>query len=148
MLFFAPVSCFALAAAEIDRRKEVAQSREIELCATHRSQSGRYGREILWHPDFAADCVAIVSDLPLPEVTAWLASELPGYANEGTPLDLTDYCYLADVLREGLANSPTPLARVRLERALMWVEQTGADILKPKPTLAPAEAVRSPALAA
>ena len=54
MLFFAPVSCFALAAAEIDRRKEVAQSREIELCATHRSKNGRYGREILWHPDFAA----------------------------------------------------------------------------------------------
>ncbi|MGI4862613.1 MAG: hypothetical protein ACRYFZ_01730 [Janthinobacterium lividum] len=148
MLFFAPVSCFALAATEIDRRKEAALAREIELCATHRSQNGRYGREILWHPDFAADCVAIVGDLPLSEVTAWLASELPGYANEGAPLDLTDYCYLADVLREGLASPITSLARVRLERALLWVEQTGADILKPRPAAAPAQAVPSPALAA
>ncbi|WP_229725043.1 hypothetical protein [Hymenobacter baengnokdamensis] len=142
-----PISCFLLPAAELQRRTELAEERAEALCVAHDRPEGRYGREILWHSLFGAEFVALLSDMPLPESRAWLAADLAGYAHEGQPLDLLDYAYLADILREGLADHPAPLVTLRLRRALAWVKQAGGQLLTasaPTPTQAVAGAVPSP----
>lgn len=121
------ISCFALPLAEYERRTDAAETREEQL-QTQYNNKGAYGREILWHPAFSAEYVAIVSGMPLTEVACW-HYHLDTWCLDKQPLDLLDYCFLADSLREGLANNPTPLAALRLGRALAWVEQAGTVLL-------------------
>lgn len=135
------ISCFALPVAEYHRRTDAAEQSEENKRIQNEKPDGNYGREIMWHPCFAAECVAIFSNMPLHEIGAWLLDCQATGLNEGRPLDLTDYCYLADVLREGLADNPTPLAALRLNRALVWVEQAGRALLPaPAPMHEPATA--------
>jgi hypothetical protein len=117
------VSCFGLPLAEFLRRTDAAEALEAAKRAEFGKPEANYGREIMWHPAFAAECVALLSNMPLPEITTWLREGLAETMHKGGSLDLTDYGYLADVLREGLASEPTPLAALRLARALAWVEQ-------------------------
>jgi len=121
------VSCFALPLAEYHRRTDAAEDLEEQMQA-HYNNKGAYGREILWHPVFSAEYVAVVSNLPLTEVSCWHHG-LDTWCHDKKPLDLLDYCYLADCLREGLANNPTPLAALRLARALAWIEQAAEELL-------------------
>lgn len=123
------ISCTALATAELHRRADLAESQQEAMQATYNRPSAVYGREIMWHPAYAAECVAQFSGMPLYEVGPWLLDCQADACNAGQALDLTDYGYLADVLREGLASNPTPLAALRLGRALAWVEQAGAALL-------------------
>lgn len=126
------ISCFALPVAELHRRYDVAEAQEEDKRKQYDRPDGLYGREIMWHPSFPAECVAMLSNMPLHEVGPWMQDCHADSHNEGKPLDFTDYCYLADVLREGLAGNPTPLAALRLARALAWVEQAGSALLTAK----------------
>jgi hypothetical protein len=130
------ISCFALPVAEYHRRLDEAEQKEDEKRIQHNQPDGGYGREIMWHHAFPAECVAMLSNMPLYEVGPWLLDCHADSHNDGKPLDLIDYCYLADVLREGLASNPTPLAALRLNRALAWVEQAGTKILVTQSVLA------------
>lgn len=121
------VSCFALPLSEYHHRTDTAEDLEEQMQAHYNNKSA-YGREILWHPAFPAEYVAIVCNLPLTEVSCWHHG-LDTWCHNKKPLDLLDYCFLADVLREGLANNPTPVAALRLVRALAWVEQAGTALL-------------------
>ncbi len=116
---------------------------------TAEQKKENHGREILWHPDFAVGCVQSFSCMPLHEVEPFFGGNLAQTLNVGRPLDRADYLYLADCLREGVADNPTPLAALRLARALAWVEQAAEALLptaQPHLTAAPFEA--APALAA
>lgn len=132
-----PISCFLLPAAEWQHRTDLAEDAADALCEKHNRPEGRYGREILWHGLFPAEFVASLGNMPLPEITVWLSC----LDNEGQPLDLLDYAYLADVLREGLADNPAPLAALRLRRALTWIKQAGSQLLAPPAQPTPAQAV-------
>ena len=143
------ISCFALPVMELHRRNDVAEQQEEDKRTQYSQPDGQYGREIMWHPSFPAECVAIFSNMPLHEVGPWLLDCHADCHNDGEPLDFTDYCYLADVLREGLANNPTPLAALRLSRALAWVEQAGTKLLATQVALlAPASEVAAHHMAA
>jgi hypothetical protein len=131
------ISCFALPVLELHRRYDVAEAEEEGKRTQYERPDGQYGREIMWHPSFPAECVAMLSNMPLHEIGPWLLDCHADSHNEGKPLDLTDYCYLADVLREGLASDPTPLAALRLNRALAWVEQAGTVLLAEQAALMP-----------
>ena len=112
------------------RRTEAAEAREEALQREHGNEFP-YGQEILWHPLFPAEYVAAVSRVPLTEVSE-VQENLADWANQGHALDYYDYQYLADTLRDALANEPTELAALRLRRALTWVEQASA-LLMPAP---------------
>jgi hypothetical protein len=131
------ISCFALPVAEYHRRLDAAEQQAEDKCTQYGKPEGQYGREIMWHRFFPAECVAMLSDMPLYEVGPWLLDCHADSHNDGNALDFIDYCYLADVLREGLANNPTPLAALRLNRALAWVEQAGTVLLAKQAALAP-----------
>lgn len=120
------ISCFALPVAEFLRRTDEAEDQEEQLREQYKQPSGGYGREILWHPAFAAEFCAIISKTPLYEVAVFLGTH-PFWREEA--IGRYDYDFLADVLREGLAGNPTPLAALRLNRALAWVEQAGTALL-------------------
>ena len=142
------ISCFALPDAEYNRRTDIAEEREEMLQVRYNRATGRYGLEIMWRPAFSAEYVAVVSKLPLHEISAWQHG-LASWANGEEPLDLIDYCYLADVLREGLADNPTQLAALRLERALAWVEQAGTTLLAEQTAVSPvASAIDAPLMTA
>lgn len=137
---FAPepvVSCAALSSAEYFQRTDAAERQALALGAQHNIAEAGHGREIIWHRDFPAELIATVSRMPLHEITQWLRVGEWGRVGEqqdadndrAALLDFTDYGYLADVLREGLANNPTQLAALRLARALAWAEQEGAALL-------------------
>jgi len=128
------ISCFLLPKAQYFSRLDAAEEREENLQVRYNRGTGRYGLEIMWHPSFSAEYVAVMSKMPLHEISTW-QDELASWANGGQELDLIDYCYLADVLREGLADNPTPLAALRLARALAWVEQAGTKLLATQSTL-------------
>jgi hypothetical protein len=131
------VSCFTLPGYEFHRRTATAQEKEDAQRLKYGHPNADYGNEILWHPSFAAELIASVSTMPLPEIAQWLQDGGLEETNhdhqtgeiECKPLDFHDYCYVADLLREGLANNPTPLAALRLARALAWVEQEGAALM-------------------
>lgn len=131
------VSCFALPEAEYYRRAQKAIDKEEGKRAKYNRPNANYGCEILWHPAFAAEYVAIVSGMQLPEIAPWLRTDgmrqevETGPASEGlfAPYDFYDCCYLADVLRDGLAGAPGALAALRLARALAWMERTGEALL-------------------
>jgi hypothetical protein len=142
------ISCFALPVAELHRRTDVAEQQEEDKRTQYNKPDGRYGLEIMWHPSFPAECVTMLSNMPLYEVGPWLLDCHADSHNEGKPLDLTDYCYLADVLREGLASNPTPLAALRLNRALAWVEQAGTALLAEQAALTPPMSEAAPAMVA
>jgi hypothetical protein len=122
------ISCLTLPMAELHRRIDAAEEQEEAKRAQHGQLTTAYGREIMWHPAFATECVALLSNMPLWEIGPWLLDCHADLVNEGRTLDLTDYGYLADVLREGLASNPTPLAALRLERALTWVERHATQL--------------------
>jgi hypothetical protein len=147
------ISCFALTQEQADRRVDAAKDYVEQLCLRNdkpveKASTSGYARETMWHPAFAAEYVALISKMSLYEVALW-GNGLAGWANNNKPLDLLDYCYLADVLREGLADNPTPLAALRLGRALAWVEQAGTKLLPTQAAmLAPASETPMPHLAA
>lgn len=142
------ISCFALPVEELHRRYDVAEAQEEDKCTQYNQPDGQYGREIMWHPSFPAECVAMLSNMPLHEIGPWMQDCHADSHNEGKPLDFTDYCYLADVLREGLASNPTPLAALRLARALAWVEHEGTTLLAKQVTLVGAPTGAAPLMAA
>jgi hypothetical protein len=142
------ISCLLLPKAQYFSRLDAAEEREENLQVRYNRETGRYGLEIMWHPTFSAEYVAVMSKMPLHEISTWQEG-LAGWANGEQELDLIDYCYLADVLREGLADNPTPLAALRLERALTWIEQAGTKLLATQSTLlAPASEVAAHHMAA
>jgi hypothetical protein len=141
------LSCFALTLTEYCDRLDAAAELEEQLQARYNNQH-TYGREILWHPAFAAEYVHIIGRMPLTEVACWHGG-LDTWCHDRKPLDLYDYAYLADVLREGLADNPTPVAALRLNRALAWVEQAGTALLAEQAILAPvASATDAPIMTA
>lgn len=131
------ISCFALPEAEYYRRAQKAIDKEKSKRAKYNRPNANYGCEILWHPAFAAEYVAIVSGMQLPEIAPWLRTDgmrqevETGPTPEGhfVPYDFFDCCYLADVLRDGLAGAPSASAALRLARALAWMEGAGAALL-------------------
>jgi hypothetical protein len=140
---------YGIAYAEYWNRIEAAE----ELAAQKQQDSGRpnaaYGTEILWHPDFAVGCVRSLSCMPLHEVEPFFGGNLAQTLNVGRPLDRADFLYLADCLREGVADNPTPLAALRLARALAWVERaTEALLLSEQPHLTASQFDAAPALVA
>jgi hypothetical protein len=140
------LSCFALTLAEYCDRVDAAKELEEQMQA-HYNNKHAYGREILWHPAFAAEYVAMIGKMPLTEVACW-HSGLDTWCHDSKPLDLLDYCFLADVLREGLADNPTPVAALRLNRALAWVEQAGTALLAQQAALLPQASEAVPHMAA
>lgn len=140
---------YGISSAEFWRRVDAAEDVEEQLEKESARRSKCFGYDILWHPDFATGCVRSVSCMGLYEIEPFLGGNLTQTLNVGRPLDRADYLYLADCLREGLADNPTPLAALRLARALAWVEQA-ADALLPsaQPHLAAALPEAAPALAA
>lgn len=140
---------YGISSAEYWRRTDTAED-----MAEHKQQNGgrldgAYGCDILWHPDFPVGCVRSISVMALHEIEAFLSGDLSQTLNVSRPLDRADYLYLADCLREGLVDNPTPLAALRLARALAWVEQAAEALLptaQPRLTASLSEAV--PALAA
>ncbi|MGI4738488.1 MAG: hypothetical protein ACRYG7_25245 [Janthinobacterium lividum] len=135
------ISCFALAEDDYNSRIDAAEEYVEQMCLHYnvpveKAATISYGRERLWYPSFPSEYVAAVSKLPLYEVAVW-HNCLSTWANDKKTLDLADYCFLADVLREGLASNPTPLATLRLNRALAWVEQAGTVLLAEQATMAP-----------
>jgi hypothetical protein len=133
------ISCFALPVAELHRRYDVAEAQVEAKCTKYNRPNGQYGREIMWHPSFPDECVAMLSHMPLHEIGPWMLDCHADSHNDSHPLDFTDYCYLADVLREGLANNPTPLAALRLNRALAWIEQAGTALLATQAVMTPTD---------
>lgn len=128
-----------------DAAEDLAEQREQE--STRLSKC--FGSEILWHPDFTAGFVRSISCMGLHEVEAFLSNDLANGLNGGRPLDHADYRYLFDCLREGLADNPTPLAALRLARALAWVEQAAdAPLPNAQPHLTASQPEAAPALAA
>jgi len=130
------ISCFLLPKAQFFSRLDAAEEREENVQLRYNRTAGRYGLEIMWHPAFSAEYVAVMSKMPLHEISTWQEG-LAKWANGEQELDLIDYCYLADVLREGLADNPTPLAALRLGRALAWIEQAGTKLLATQAALLP-----------
>ncbi|MDO7886007.1 hypothetical protein [Hymenobacter cheonanensis] len=139
------VSCYGLPHDEYHRRIDAAEDLQEQMQAQYNRPDGRYGREIMWHPAFADEYVASIGGTSLVEV-AVIHQKLASYYNQGRPLDLIDYGYLRDLLAEALADNPTPLAALRLARALAWVEQAGAALLATQAAPPPSEA--APALSA
>jgi hypothetical protein len=131
------ISCFNLPTSEHNNRINAAQDREEKKQIMYQKPTCCYGREIIWHPCFAAEFIGSISEIPLYDIGVTLRNAHLDW-NDKVAFDLLDYCYLADVLREGLANNPTPLAALRLTRALTWVEQAGAALL---PTAQPARSL-------
>lgn len=127
------------------QRTEAAEAREEALQQQHGNEHA-YGREILWHPSFPEEYLALIERMPLREISDFHA-HLAGLFNQNRPLDAHDYAYLADVLREALADEPTPLAELRLRRALAWLEQVDTTPALPWPT-PPTPAAPALALAA
>ncbi|MGI4872062.1 MAG: hypothetical protein ACRYFX_12895 [Janthinobacterium lividum] len=82
------------------------------------------GLHILWHPEFPSGLRLHCCDTPLYRLAIELPARLQAW-NNGQPLDWTDYRYLADVLRELLADAKTRQERLNLGRALVWVEDAG-----------------------
>jgi hypothetical protein len=141
------LSCFALTLNQYCDRIDAAEELEDQMQA-HYNNKHAYGREILWHPAFAAEYIAMIGRMPLTEVACWHGG-LDTWCHDGKPLDLYDYAYIADLLREGLADNPTPLAALRLNRALAWVEQAGTVLLAEQARLAPvASATNAPLMTA
>lgn len=123
------LSCLHLPLAEHERRVELAEELEEQIQLRAGRPNGKYGREIMWHPLFAAEFTAAVSGMQLPLIAAYLGHGLARDMNQGRALNLADYAYLADCLREGQADNPAPLPALRLARALAWVEQAGTTLL-------------------
>lgn len=123
------LSCLHLPATEYHRRVAQAEAMEEQQQQEYGQLDSQYGREIMWHPAFAAEFVTSMGNIPLREVGVWLDGYLAKDYNNGTALDLIDYSYLADVLRDSLAESSVPRAALRLSRALAWVEMEGARLL-------------------
>lgn len=127
------VSSAGLSTDDFLRRTEAAQERADALAEKYQKSliDNQYGCEILWHPRFGAYFLGMVRDTPLHETVSILNSDCP-WSNWGdTPpqLDLIDYGYLADLLREELAEATTVgKARLRLERALWWVETRAGQL--------------------
>lgn len=147
------ISCFALPQKQADSRVDAAEDYVEQMCLHYgrpveKASTSNFARETMWCPAFPAEYVALISKMPLHEIALW-GQSLAGWANHNKPLDLVDYCYLADVLREGLADTPAPLAALRLARALAWVEQAGTNLLATQAALlAPASEESTAHLAA
>lgn len=124
---------YGITRAEYGRRLDAADDLALQMREKYNRPDAHYGYDIMWHPDFPAACVESFSQMDLSEVEYFLSGNLAKDFYRGQPLDYADYAYLADCLREGLADSPTPLAALRLTRALTWAEQAGAALLPTAP---------------
>ncbi|MFD1873880.1 hypothetical protein [Hymenobacter bucti] len=144
------LSCARLLCDEFVRRVDLADDRAEELAEKHNGSAAKYGEEIIWHLSFPKAFVELVTMTPLQEVVSILDGDCP-WSNWGdTPeLGLVDYCYLADILRDALADKITAQAHLRLSRALAWVEETGTVLLAEQAVLTPvASATNAPLMTA
>jgi hypothetical protein len=126
------LSCADLTCDEFVSRIEPACELADELAEKNNRPEGGYGREILWHPSFTEEFISCLTETSLPEIVSVLdGGGLWSAWGRYPELDYTDYCYLADVLRDAMADAPTPQATLRLERAMSWVEKTAAKLASP-----------------
>jgi hypothetical protein len=132
------ISCAGLLCDEFVRRVDLADDRAEEMAEKNNGSAAKYGEEIIWHLHFPKAFVEMVIMTPLQEVVSILDGDCP-WSNWGdTPdLSLVDYCYLADILRDALADKITPQAHLRLSRALAWVETKGMALLSEQAGLIP-----------
>jgi hypothetical protein len=130
------ISCFAISQEELVRRLTVAHERAQEVAAQqgatndtdHLDELLAAGRNQLWHADFPIGLKLLVCDNELFRVTADLPSQLLA-ANSGQTLDFFDYGYVADVLREWLADGSLFQGEKQImRRALAWVEERGSGL--------------------
>jgi hypothetical protein len=131
------ISCFSLGWAELKRRNDLAHQRAEEQ--TRRLPKSLAEQELLeeytriacatmWHTDFRDGLKLLVCDTGLFEVAARLQLDLED-ANGGAGLDFWDCGYVADLLRELLAEQSLPKGdRLCLKRALAWVEERGSGL--------------------
>jgi hypothetical protein len=131
------ISCFNLTWVELKRRNDLAHQRAEEkakvLAKEEPSQDviehyAAVSRATMWHTDFPDGLKMLVCDTELFELTARLPMDLED-ANAGEPLDFWDCGYLADLLRELLAEQYRPAGdRLCLKRALAWIEKRGSGL--------------------
>lgn len=122
------ISCFLLTQAEVVRRLNLAHERaEAQAKAenAHSDEALHIAKFTLWHTDFPNGLLLLVCDSELFRLTADLPSELLR-ANGGQQLDLWDYSYVADLLRDWLTSRTLPGDLQNLRRALAWAEQQGS----------------------
>ena len=139
------LSCFALTLAESVRRIDAAHARaEAQAKAenAHPDDAHCLATLTLWHTEFPEGLRTLVRECELFRLTIDLPRDLVK-ANGDHPLDFWDYAYLCDLLRDALADNPTPPAALRLARALAWVEQAGTALLATQSTILPSEAAPS-----
>lgn len=113
--------------------REQAATRRAQALAAQEFEPGElkkdadwFGRGILWHDAFPQGLRLLVCDTPLYRLTALLSFDLPSMNNG--PLDYYDYGYVADVLRELLADCQTWQEELALSRALAWVVWEGEKL--------------------
>lgn len=143
------ISCAGLLCDEFVRRVELANDRVEKLADVNNRPENTYGQEILWHLSFPKAFVEMMVMTPLHEVVSVLDGDCP-WSNWGDcpELELIDYCYLADILRDALADRITAQAHLRLSRALAWVEQEGTVLLAEQAALRPVSSDAVPHMAA
>lgn len=128
------ISCFGLSIDEIVERQNFAYERakaKAQAEGADEEDAHAIASMTLWHADFPDGLFLYISDNDLFRVTADLPGELY-VANGCRELDLYDYGYVADILRERLTSCVlTPGDAQNLRRALAWVEQAGAALLPP-----------------
>lgn len=121
------VSCFALSKEELVARQDAAHARAEQLAQKEGVNSYDLGRFLLWHVECPFGLKATICDEELFRLTAFLPETLQEM-NGGQPLDFFDYGYVADVVREYLAESSClPGDAQNLRRALAWAEQQGEE---------------------
>ena len=117
------VSCLSLSADVIAQRRALTKEAAAILTKQYAGTSKAYVGEMLpWHECFPVRFSGELAKLPLYEVAAYLQQRF-------TKTDIygfIDYCYMADCLRETLADYVDPRDARRLRRALAWVKQAGA----------------------
>lgn len=126
------VSCAYLPALELRRRQQRATALADAKAAAERASgapgfacgTSYLGRAILWHEEFPAGLRLHVCDADLFSLTAQLPAALEAM-NDGQALDPADFGYLADVLRQLLADCRTAQEALNLSRALAWAEWEG-----------------------
>jgi hypothetical protein len=131
------ISCFNLDWVGLKRRNDLAhqraekQAKELPKALSEQElleQYAQIARTTMWHTDFRDGLKLLVCDTDLFEVAARLQMDLED-ANGGQSLDFWDCGYVADLLRELLAEQSLPKGdRLCLKRALAWVEERGSGL--------------------
>ena len=135
------ISCFCLPGSVWQARTHAAEQRAAAEAAANpntvaaalgRSATDAAGQAMLWHPEFPTGFRLFVCDLPLYCLTAILSEQLR-QMNGGRWLDMHDYGYLADVLRDAIRDTAHPAEVLHLRRALAWVKKQGDAVIETRP---------------